>query len=36
VVTGGKLTVENASGDKVREEDFDPAPLVGLTFVGRF
>lgn len=36
VVTGGKLTVENASGDKLREEDFDPAPLVGLTVVGRF
>jgi hypothetical protein len=36
VVAGGKLTVENASGDKLREEDFDPAPLVGLTFVGRF
>ena len=36
VVAGGKLRVENASGDKLREEDFDPAPLVGLTFVGRF
>ena len=36
VVTGGQLTVENSSGDKLREEDFDPAPLVGLTFVGRF
>ena len=36
VVAGGKLRVENSSGDKLREEDFDPAPLVGLTFVGRF
>jgi hypothetical protein len=36
VVAGGKLTVENSSGDKLREEDFDPAPLVGLTVVGRF
>lgn len=36
VVTGGTLRVEDSSGNKVREEDFDPAPLVGLTFVGRF
>ena len=36
VVAGGKLRVENSSGDKLREEDFDPAPLFGLTFVGRF
>jgi hypothetical protein len=35
-VAGGKLRVENSSGDKLREEDFDPAPLFGLTFVGRF
>lgn len=36
VVAGGKLRVENSSGDKLREENFDPAPLFGLTFVGRF
>lgn len=36
VVAGGKLRVENSSGDKLRTEDFDPAPLFGLTFVGRF
>lgn len=36
VVAGGKLRVENSSGDKLREEDFDPAPLLGLTFAGRF
>jgi hypothetical protein len=36
VVAGGKLRVENSSGDRVREENFDPAPLFGLTFVGRF
>ena len=36
VVAGGKLRVENSSGDLVREEDSDPAPLFGLTFVGRF
>ena len=36
MVAGGKLRVENSSGDLLREEDFDPAPLFGLTFVGRF
>lgn len=36
VVAGGKLRVENSSGDKLRTEDFDPVPLFGLTFVGRF
>ena len=36
VVAGGKLRVENSSGDMVREENFDPAPIVGLSFVGRF
>jgi hypothetical protein len=36
VVVGGELRVENSSGDMVREENFDPAPIVGLSFVGRF
>lgn len=36
VVAGGKLTLENSSGNKLREEDFDPAPLFGATFIGRF
>jgi hypothetical protein len=36
VVANGRLRVENSSGDLVREEDFDPAPLFGATFVGRF
>lgn len=36
VVAGGKLRVENSSGDMVREENFDPAPIVGLSFAGRF
>jgi len=36
VVAGGKLRVENSSGNRVSEEDFDSAPLFGLTFVGRF
>jgi len=36
VVAGGKLTLENSSGNTLREEDFDPAPLFGATFIGRF
>jgi hypothetical protein len=36
VVAGGELRVENSSGDMVRQENFDPAPIVGLSFVGRF
>lgn len=36
VVAGGKLRVENSSGNLVRQEDFDPAPIAGLSFVGRF
>ena len=36
VVAGGKLRVENSSGHKLSDEDFDPAPLFGATFVGRF
>jgi len=34
-VAGGKLRVENSSGNKLREKDFDP-PLFGTTFIGRF
>jgi hypothetical protein len=30
------LRVENSSGDQVQKEDFDPAPLLGLTLSGRF
>ena len=36
VVASGRLRIENSSGSLVREEDFNPAPLVGATFVGRF
>jgi hypothetical protein len=36
VVAGGELRVENSSGTLLRMEKFDPAPLLGLTFVGRF
>jgi hypothetical protein len=36
VVAGGELRLENSSGGLLREDDFDPAPLVGATFIGRF
>ena len=35
-VAGGELRVENSFGDMVRQEDFDPALIMGLSFVGRF
>lgn len=36
VVAGGKLRVEDSSGNKLREEDFDLAPLVGFNLTARF
>lgn len=36
VVAAGQLRLENASGGRLRAEDFDPAPLFGATFVARF
>lgn len=36
VVANGKLRVENSTGGLVREDSFDPAPLLGATFIGRF
>ena len=36
VVANGRLRVENSAGGLVREVDFNPAPLLGATFVGRF
>jgi hypothetical protein len=36
VVTAGKLLVEDRNGNLLREEDFDPAPLLALSLVGRF
>ena len=36
VVLAGELRLENASGGRLRTEDFDPAPLFGATFVARF
>jgi hypothetical protein len=36
VVADGKLRVEDSSGNKLREEDFDLAPLVGFNLTARF
>lgn len=36
VVTAGRLSVEDASGQVLREVDFDTAPLLGATFSARF
>ena len=36
VVAGGRLTVEDPSGNELRQVDFDPAPLLGATFLTRF
>jgi hypothetical protein len=36
VVVAGRLRVEDQSGNLLRSSDFDPAPLVGATFSGRF
>ncbi len=35
-VVGGELRVEDSSGNLLREESFDPAPLLGATFRMRF
>ena len=36
VIADGRLRVEDRSGNLVREDDFDPAPFVGATLLGRF
>ena len=36
MVFDGELRVENASGHAVNTVDFDPAPLLGATFLARF
>jgi hypothetical protein len=36
VVAGGSVRVEGPSGNLVREDDFDLAPLLGFNFVSRF
>jgi hypothetical protein len=36
VVAGGRLRVEDPSGNALRQDDFDPAPLFAVTFLGRF
>jgi hypothetical protein len=36
VLAAGELRVYNSSGDRLRSDDFDPAPFVGATFTVRF
>jgi len=36
VIAAGNIRVEGPSGNLVREDDFDLAPLVGFNFVSRF
>jgi hypothetical protein len=36
VVTAGRLRVEDASGNLLEQDDFDPAPLFGAAFTARF
>ena len=36
VIVGGRLRVEDPSGNLLRQDDFDPAPLIGATFIAHF
>lgn len=36
VVAAGDLRVEDSNGNRLVKVDYDPAPFVGATFVGRF
>jgi hypothetical protein len=36
VVAGGRLRVEDPSGNALRQDDFDPQPFAAVTFLGRF
>jgi hypothetical protein len=36
VVVGGELRVEDASGNLLRKDDFDPSPIVGANLTLRF
>jgi hypothetical protein len=36
VVAAGELRVDNSSGDRLRSDDFDPAPFFAATFTARF
>ncbi len=35
-VTAGRLRVEDSSGNRLEQEDFDPAPVFGAAFTARF
>jgi hypothetical protein len=36
VVVAGELRVEDASGNLLRKDDFDPSPIVGANLTWRF
>jgi hypothetical protein len=36
VIANGQLRVEDAQGNELREVDFDPAPLLAVSFSARF
>ena len=36
VVLNGQLRIEDSSGGRLRQDDRDPAPLFGATFIARF
>jgi len=36
VAVGDELCVEDVSGNKLRQGDFDPAPRFAVIFLGRF
>ncbi len=35
-VVGGKLRLEDASGNLIKKQSFKTAPLIGVSLVGRF
>lgn len=36
IVLGGQLQVDDENGNTLREQDYDPAPYIGVRAVGRF
>jgi hypothetical protein len=36
VALGGEVRLENRNGNRINKQDYDPAPYIGLRFVGGF
>jgi hypothetical protein len=36
VDVAGQLRIDNSHGDSLATDNYDPAPIVALTFAGRF